>query len=204
MALIKKVLQNQNGLMYGNYNKLMNKTGFTLIEVLVAIVLIGILAAVVVPNLYHRVPSYERKQFIAQLNELMLTAWQNAIITHKIHKVDVDFGKQKIQLFIARDGEKRKKELEFEPLTGLALDTSIALPENIEIKNFYIEGFDEMARFAAGTGGAWFFIVPEGLSQEVTINFVDTKDTINGKLRPTGLVLNPFTAQFKIYDSFQK
>jgi hypothetical protein len=38
----------------------------------------------------------------------------------------------------------------------------------------------------------------------VIINFLDTKDTKDDAPRRVGLVLNPFTAQFKIYDAFQK
>jgi hypothetical protein len=51
----------------------------------------------------------------------------------------------------------------------------------------------------------WFFVIPEGLTQAVTINLFDTKDLLqNKKPRPVGLVLNPFSAQFSVYDQFQK
>jgi hypothetical protein len=60
----------------------------------------------------------------------------------------------------------------------------------------------------AGSGGKttriFFYVIPEGLSQEVTINFIDKKDSIDGRARMIGLVLNPFTVQFKVYDRFAK
>jgi len=47
--------------------------------------------------------------------------------------------------------------------------------------------------------------MPDGLSQDVIINFIDSQDPLpDGKMRQIGLVLNPFTVQFKEYDSFQK
>jgi hypothetical protein len=42
------------------------------------------------------------------------------------------------------------------------------------------------------------------MAQDVVMNFIDTKDTQDGKPLQVGLVLNPFTAQFKTYDTFQK
>ena len=55
------------------------------------------------------------------------------------------------------------------------------------------------------TDNVWFFIIPDGLTQEVTINFVDYDDMLpNGDARQFGLVLNPFSAQFKLYDTFKQ
>ncbi len=80
-----------------------------------------------------------------------------------------------------------------------------AWPKNLEIKNFYVEGSDEMERIAGRPDGKiWFFVVPSGLAQNVIINFIDTLDRVNNKPRTIGLVLNPFSAQFKVYDTFQK
>ncbi len=47
--------------------------------------------------------------------------------------------------------------------------------------------------------------MPDGLTQTVTMNFLDTKQlNAAGKPRQFGLVLNPFNAQFKVYDGFQR
>ena len=74
-----------------------------------------------------------------------------------------------------------------------------------QIKQFNIEGFDEMSRYGVGrkTTEMWFYIMPDGLTQEVTINALDTKDLKNNKPRPFSLVLSPFSAIFKYYDTFQ-
>ena len=61
-----------------------------------------------------------------------------------------------------------------------------------------------MAREGRQTTELWFFIVPEGLAQDVVINLLDMRDKDRGKAKQVGLVLNPFAAQFKSYDSFQK
>ncbi len=191
----------RHGLVFGKNNQ----RGFTLIELLIAIALIALLAAIVIPNLGKLSPRYEREQFIARLNALVQLTWRNAVTTHKIHKVAFDFDQRIVSVAIATDQFDREGEPIFKPLKGQYMSTTATIPENLAIKQFILEGFDEMARFAGKkTAEVWFYVVPEGLSQEVIINLVDTKDTVGGKSRQVGLVLNPFNAQFKIYDTFQK
>ena len=199
MVLIAKVHQNQNILVFG-----MNKTGFTLIELLIALAIIGFLLKVAIPNYNRAQPGYERKEFIARLNALIRLGWQNALALQKIHKVLFDVKNGAIDLEVETDKFDDKGESVFKKVTGAYIKPSISLPDVFMIKNFFIEGFDEMARFAGRTE-IWFFIVPEGLTQDVIINFLDTKDiAANGKPRPVSLVLSPFAAQFKEYDTFQK
>lgn len=183
-------------------------TAFTLIELLVALAIISVLATILVPNLTRITPDYERKTFFAQLNALLLYGKQDAISNYKLHQVSFDFDKKKIELLYETGERDSKGESEYKPVQNDYIKSSIDIPDAIEIKNFFIDGtgFDEMAKFSGGkTGAVWFYIVPEGLAQEVVINMVDTKDVLyDGKPRPFGLVLNPFTAQFKEYDTFQK
>jgi prepilin-type N-terminal cleavage/methylation domain-containing protein len=184
-----------------------NKNGFSIIEIVVALAIIALLATIIVPNFVGVKPWYVRKQFVAQLNALLLFARQHAIVTNKIQKVDFDFGERKVRLF--SEIEKEKGKLEFKLVTSSYINPMVEIPDSLEIKNFYIagSGFDEMTKFAGtrAKGGVWFYLVPEGISQEVIINILDSKDVMfNGKPRPIGLVLNPFTAQFKEYDTFQK
>ncbi len=178
----------------------MNNKGFTLIEILVAIALIVVLATVLVPNLGKKTPSYKRQARIAQLNGLTRLAWHNAIVTNKIHKIVFNMNKSNVHVEIAQDVKDDNGEPLFKPLKEAYITSSMSWPEHFKIRNFFIEGFDEMSRFGGGrkTGEMWFFIVPEGLAQEVTINMLDINDITSGKPRQIGLVLNPFTAQFKV------
>jgi prepilin-type N-terminal cleavage/methylation domain-containing protein len=180
-----------------------SKNGFTLIEILIAIVIVGIIMAIAVPNLRRLTPSRPRKEFIGNLNAVNQFALNNALVTRKVHQVHFDFGKKKVTVKAAT-GALKENEAEFVPIKGTHLNSNVTIPKTITFQNFIIEGSDQLA-ISSSRSEAWYFIVPDGMAQAVTINFTDSKDTLpSGKPRPVGLVLNPFSARYKVYDSFQK
>lgn len=183
----------------------MTRPGFSLIELVVAIGLLVLVAAVVVPRLGMRNPKQEREQFIAQLNGLTKFAWQNAITSRKTHQIDFDLQKKVVTILQDSGAEKKDGKLQTVPLQKSHERTSIKIPPQLLVKNFYIEGFDEMtSRTGKEITGAYFYIIPEGLTQSVIINIVDTKERIVGRGKEIGLVLNPFSAQFKVYGTFKQ
>lgn len=168
------------------------------------IAIIGVLSALM-PNFRSKSPRYEREQFIARFNTLVQYGWQQALLTHKIHRITVDVGKKRITLAV-ESGEKDKSgENAYKPLPNPVQETECIIPDNINIKQFFIEGFDMMAKFSRSkTASVWFYIIPEGMVQSVVMNFNDTNDMRDNQAHQTGMVLNPFSAQFKVYDVFQK
>ena len=181
-----------------------NKTGFTFLEVMVVMGLIALLATIGMPLLFSRKPRYERELFFRRLNALTQLGWQNALITHKIHKISFDFASRTVRL-LQESPSNHADNKKYVPLKRAHIHTTISWPKQLDVKQFFVEGSDEFASHAGrSTAEVWFFIVPEGLAQQVTINMLDTKDKKSGKPRQVGLVLNPFSAQFVVYDTWQK
>jgi prepilin-type N-terminal cleavage/methylation domain-containing protein len=177
-----------------------SKQGFSLLEIMVVILLLGIVATIVVPNLQQRVPGHKRKAFISELNTLLALGWQQAFVTQKIHRIYFDVVDRIVKLESEEPGPV-EKEVVYKPVIQTYRTSSYEWPEEITIKNFYIDGIDELNQPERNTTSVWFYIMPEGLSQAVVINIEDTSQSQPIRL---GLVLNPFTVQLKEYDTFQK
>jgi prepilin-type N-terminal cleavage/methylation domain-containing protein len=180
------------------------RLGFTLIEIMVAIAIVVVLATIVIPAIKPRNPANERTLFITQFNALLRAAVHMGAKTNKTQRVVVNLEKRIVSLETETDKKDDKGEPVYAPTKGLSSKRVITIPKNLQIKNLYIEGADEMERFESSTKTAWFFITPEGRAQQVTINIIDIQDKIKGKPRVLGLVLNPFSAQFEEHDTFQK
>lgn len=185
-------------------NKYRTGYGFTLIELLLVLALIAIFLSFL-PAMQQRGPRYEREQFIERLNGLCRFAWQQTMATHLLHEINFDLKRRVVTVRKHMAGAYDEKRFPKTEPVKRTVHSQLSWPVHIQIKQFILEGFDEVARFGSkDTGEIFFYIMPEGLSQQVTINMVDKKDTIDGKVRKNGLVLNPFTAQFSVYDEFQK
>ena len=141
------------------------KQGFSLLEIMVVILLLGIVATIVVPNLQQRVPGHKRKAFISELNTFMAFGWQDALATQKILRVFFDIENRVVKIDNEEPGPS-VNEVVYKPITQTYRTTSYEWPEEIEFKNFFIDGVDELNQPERKTSSLWFYIMAEGLSQE--------------------------------------
>jgi prepilin-type N-terminal cleavage/methylation domain-containing protein len=184
----------------------LNKSGLTLIELVIGLAIIAIVAAVALPNIGKLMPSYKRKQFLSTVDSIVQTGWQQAVVTHSIHKVLFDLSNRTVSLERATDKKDAQGNVEYVSTKAGGASTHCSIPTFIEIKQFFIEGYDEIARYSGNKNAArvWFFIMPEGECQKVIINMIDNSSSAHDQLKQISLLLNPLTARFYVYNEFQK
>lgn len=181
------------------------KLGFSLIEILVAVAIIGLLATIVVPNLRRSKAKDASDKFISELNSLTGFALQNAIKTKKMHQIFFNFaaGKRDVSVNIATEKDKYGKD-QYVPVTKAYTKTNIKMTDNLELKNFYVGNKDEAGKLLYGKGGDVYFFVGDGICQAIVINYLLAEDKYDRKKKELGLVLNPFCAQFEAFNEFKK
>ena len=176
-----------------------SRSGFSLLELVVVITILAIVAVAVTPLFRGRESQLRTKDFVAKLNLLMQTSWQQALTSGKVQKVHCYLKNKKIEL----EEQKEIGSKDFVPLVHEFMETSLEIPQNFFFKNFYIDGADEMRK--GKQERVWFYIAPSGVAQNVIINIIDQNDDLDkNESQQFGLVLNPFSAQFEYYDAFQK
>ena len=184
----------------------MIQKGFTLVQLVVGLALIALIGGIAAPNIFKRMPQYERDTFYETLNSLARQTWIRALQTGHVHKITFNLAMRTIQVEEKTDAVDHEDKPLFERVLINVVHSNYQWPDHYEIKQFYVEGVDEVGRHGAEKTmeDIWFFIVPEGMAQEVILNILDTKDTSqNSDGKEFSLVLNPFRVQFEEFMEYQ-
>lgn len=180
-------------------------SGFTFIELVIVLAILGLMLAVAVPNFQKFRPGYERRQLVATLSVLTQRAWQNALATHELHRLWFDLERRKVVVQKATDKKDRSGEQIFEEISDEYVPASYHWPESLQIKDFFADGADLLHVPGLRVEELWFYVFPDGSAQEVIVNFFDTADTSESEAGTRlSLVLNPFSVKFAQYETFQQ
>jgi prepilin-type N-terminal cleavage/methylation domain-containing protein len=181
--------------------------GFSLLELVVGMAIIGILASVAVPALFRQVPQFKRDEFLTNLNTIVREASIRSLETGNPHKVGFNLSEGTIKMEEQTSKVDGSGDYIFKPAQVRFAKIGDVIPDAYDIKQFFVQGVDEIGTHSGSDTieDIWFFVIPEGLAQEVVLNILDTSDVDmdTGGVQMS-LVLNPFTVQFRIYNEFQQ
>lgn len=194
--MVKKALEGMQvaALMHGK------NSGFSLLELLVVMFLIGLMTTFAFQVYKNVKPAYKQEQFVDNVRTLLAIAWQGALATGKIHRLYFDLEKRVMLVEMQTNDPYEEKEV-FGPVARAYDQAQFTWPNSIVFKQFFIQGFDSMYKPGIKTEAIWFYIMPDGMVQEIIMNIEEVTD--HSKL-PLSIVINPFTAQLRTYDTFQK
>jgi type II secretion system protein H len=171
-----------------------SRLGFTLIEILVVLLIVAIMGSVIGPRLSPQTARMERDQFVTALNKLLRVATTQAVASQKLHQIYWQISERFVEIRKHTGAYDRAGDPVCVPVNQLYGQEILKIPERFILKKFIIEGTNELAGGRA-LKEVWFYIVPDGIAQQVTISFVDTHEEVSEANRLLTLTLNPFTVQ---------
>lgn len=164
---------------------ILKQPGIGLIEIIIAIALIGVMAMIVAPQFSRRIP--EKEKILNTINSLLRIAQNNAVLTGKVHRIFFDLKSSTIII-------QQEHAENFTPISISYSPSKATWNPLYQIAQFIVLGKDEIAHGAGvTTSQVWFFIMPDGTAQIVTLVF---RNEETGEL--ITLLLNPFTAQMRL------
>lgn len=170
--------------------------GFSLVEIMVVLMLLGLLLSMVIPRLSRRSPSSEWKTVLSEFNNLAQFARQESIAEQTVFRLNFARGKtpapdtvtvERLST-IGTDGKQ-----EFIQASSPYLPTKYELAESIHFQAIF-HGKKDMLQEGHQ---AFCYIIPDGLVQDV---FVQLMRTENLKEEPSTLKMLPFDGYFELVE----
>ena len=181
----------------------MKKTSaaFTLIEIMVVVMLVGMMATMGLPRLFHRPPATEWPVIMQDFNNLVFFARQEAISNQTIYRLTFnsnDKGPDFVMVEEEKDDTEKPGRKFFERVYSPFLTTKYELSEYIKIKAVYY-GKTEM--MAENKGIGYCYVVSDGLVQDVIVHLLRIYDGVESKV---SFKMMPFLGNFEYFDGFVK
>jgi len=182
--------------------KIKSLNAFTLIEIMVVIVLIGILATLVMPTFTHKEPSSEWPNILDDLNSLILFARQESIANQRVYRLSFRANGSTEQDYIVieeeLDNPEKIGEKIYKQAYSVYFSTKYILPQAIKIKGVYI---GKELIFSDEKGKAEAHVIPDGLVQEAIVNLSRKVDNVESN---ASFKVMPFFGKFEYFDGLIK
>lgn len=154
------------------------------------------MGSVLAPRLAPRTARAERENFVSQLNSVLRAALTQAIITQNLYQIYWNLETRVIEIRKHTGAYDRAGDPICKPIQIPYGAQNVTIPERFIVKQFSIEGINELAG-SRSIKEVWFYIVPDGIAQQVTVVFIDTHEDVTDAEKKLTLVLNPFTVQYE-------
>lgn len=170
--------------------------GFTLIEMMVVLALIGLLISMVAPRLSRRSPSSEWRTIAEEFNNFVQFARQESIAEQVLFRLNLSRGKNKtpdvvlIEHLVKTDDAGKQ---EFAQMSSPYMKTRYEFADNVHIRAVYL-GKQEIF---IENGQAFCYVAPEGLVQDVYIQLTRTEE---GKEEVVTLKMLSFDGYFELIE----
>ena len=164
-------------------------------------VVIGVMATIITPWLRKKEPSSELPAILAEFNDLIVFARQEAISNQKIYRVvfqsnpvEPDF----VKIEIEQDNPEKPGEKIYNQIFSEYFNTKYDLPSSVRMKAFYK---DKKNEFEENKGQGFCFIIPNGLVEPIMIQISKTLDE---NLIAVTFRMEPFKGEFELIQGHKR
>lgn len=180
----------------------MRKHGaFSLVELMVVMVVIGILATMALPRLAKKKPSTEWKNVLEEVNNLVYYARQEAISTQNTYRLHFQSKKtavDTVQVELEGPDPQKPTHKIYRTVRSHYFKPIYTFPEEITIHEVY---HGKQKQFEENKNHAYCYVIPNGLVQEILVHLERTR---NGEKSKVTFKMSPFFGKFELLEGFVK
>jgi prepilin-type N-terminal cleavage/methylation domain-containing protein len=170
---------------------------FTLIEIMVVVMLVGMMATIGLPKLFHRSPALEWRVILEDFNNLIFFARQEAISNQKLYRLALKSNPKGLDFILVEeekdDPEKPGRKIHERDYSPY-VTTKYELSEQVRISAVYY-GKTEMMAENKATG--YCYVISDGLVQDVIVHLIRNYEGVESK---ASFRMMPFLGAFEYLD----
>ena len=182
-------------------NKL--RVAFTLLEIMVVISIMAFMAAILAPRLLMKSPQAEWPAILADLNDIVFFARQEAISGQKICRLVFKANDTQPDSVIVEEEldnpEKRGSKI-YRQVSSFYFNTHYTFHPTVKLKALYYGKHEYLSN---NKGVGYCYVIPDGLVQDVLIH-ITRKDQDKGTEISASFTLAPFFGKFEFHDGFMR
>lgn len=182
---------------FNQENNLRERSAFTLIEILIVVVVIGMMATMALPRLIRKPPTAKWETVLDELNNLVYYARQKAISTQHTYRLHFESTRKLndiVQVEIEKDDPEKPGQKLYLPEKSYYFNPIYKFPTEITIQAVY-HGKKNMLE--EHNNHAYCYIIPNGLVQDISLHLERTQDEEKTKKI---FKTSPFFGKFELKD----
>ena len=177
------------------------RQAFTILEILLVVVVIGVVATIAAPRLIRRPPSAEWENVVEEVNNLVVYARQEAIANYKTYRLHFTISREELSVVQVEqeqaDPEKPDRKL-YVPIKSYYFNPRYKFPESIMMHAVYHTKANELDE---NNQHAYCYVIPNGLVQQT---WVHLERDVKGKKSRVTFEMLPFFGKFVVREGFVK
>jgi len=176
------------------------RQAFTIIEIMLVVVVIGVVATIAAPRIMRKPPSAKWENVLEELNNLVSYARQEAIANYKIYRLHFKITRENrslVQVELEQDDQEKPVRKLYTTVKSYYFNPQYSFPEPITMHGVYHSKTNELEE---NNLHAYCYIIPNGLVQATWIHLERTND----KKSTVTFEMQPFFGKFVLRKNFIK